>query len=398
MKLEQLFQNTIFLLGAGASMDAKCLSSSKMLQQLKENIKLLDKPDEKGIYNKYQSYKKEFHEIYEFVLASINYQQTLKNSLIHNNSYLNIEDFVMVLRQLKDKEFIIPYPLVGNWNDKIIKWELKNEKNNIFEEFKNFIINQLVNSWTRYNSQNAQALLKPIRELLYSAEEFKINVFSLNYDLIFEENFNTEKKRLLENGFTPRKINDKKVYLWSDDVFEHRDSAVKINLYKLHGSLNWEYDNENEVIGIKKNIFDGEEPLIIFGSSYKMLSFDPFLFILSEFRKKLQNAQIFVVIGYSFHDKYINNLLIQQLSQPTSKKMMIVDPDLKMSPKEFTEKLENIQNNKSINDVINFKKLNPAKLEILKSTAKEFFKDYFSNKAKKLGDLLQEAEKEDRIF
>jgi len=60
------------------------------------------------------SRKTAFHEIYYFIVASLVYQCRMKDTSINQTSYLNIEDFVMVLRQLIDKEYIIPYPLIGN--------------------------------------------------------------------------------------------------------------------------------------------------------------------------------------------------------------------------------------------------------------------------------------------
>ena len=211
-----------------------------------------------------------------------------------------------------------------------------------------------VKDWTRFSMDRAQAMLQPIRELLNSPTDFKMNIFSLNYDLIFETVFNSAVSRLLDNGFSEKTVSDSKVKYWAAD-FNSDLSRTKINLFKLHGSLDWEYNQESEEISIKEDIDDDREPLIIFGSYSKMLSFDPFLYILSKFRMQLEAATIFVVIGYSFHDKYINNLLIQQLSQNTSedipKKLLIVDPSCALkSETAVAEELKRIQDTKSISD------------------------------------------------
>jgi hypothetical protein len=108
MNLDQVFKKVVFLLGAGASKDADCKLSSEMLISLKEAINNLTPSDKDFIDN-----KEDFNEIYSFILASLKYQSTLKDSSISSNAYVNIEDFVMVLRQLIDKEFVIPYPLIG---------------------------------------------------------------------------------------------------------------------------------------------------------------------------------------------------------------------------------------------------------------------------------------------
>jgi len=192
------------------------------------------------------------------------------------------------------------------------------------------------------------------------------------------------------------------VRYWVAD-FNNELNQTKINLYKLHGSLDWEYNKETQEISIKESINDGKEPLMIFGSSSKMLSFDPFLYILSKFREKLEQATIFVAIGYSFHDKYINNLLIQQLSQNTNedkpKKLLIIDPTRdKQTPSTFADELKSIQDSKSINDIINFRQVSPERIHLIQKTAAEFYSEYFANSADLLKQELQQAEQEDKIF
>lgn len=395
MTLDNVFNKVVFLLGAGASKDVGCQLSRDMLRSLRKTINNLNASDKYFI-----KYKDDFNEINQFILASLNYQSTMKDTLSYEKFYLNIEDFVMILRQLIDKEFIIPYPLIGNWNDKIIKWELRN--GDVFSRFKDFILLQLVREWTKFDKDEANKVLEPIRQLLTVSDSIKLNIFSLNYDLVFEETFNLPTLRILDNGFSVRTVSDETIRYWTAD-FNNELSPTKINLYKLHGSLDWEYNPDSEDIQIKENINDSREPLIIFGSYAKMLSFDPFLYILSEFRTLLSKATIFIVIGYSFHDKYINNLLIQQLSNNTDenipKKLLIVDPSNKQkTTSQVANELRHIQDSKSINDVINFKKISHERIMLIPSTAAEFYKDYFSNNADLLVKELEQTEQADQIF
>ena len=168
MNLNEVFNKVVFLIGAGASKDARCKLSTEMLISLKEAINNLT-ASEKDFIN----YKEDFNEIYHFILASLKYQSTMKDSFVSSSDYVNIEDFVMVLRQLIDKEFIIPYPLIGNWNDKILKWELKT--GDVFLRFKDFITLLLVKDWTHYDKSKAEIILQPIREILNHSENIKVN-------------------------------------------------------------------------------------------------------------------------------------------------------------------------------------------------------------------------------
>lgn len=395
MKLENAFTKIVFLFGAGASKDAGCQLSRDMLLSLRDAINKLNASDKDFI-----RYKDDFSEIYQFILASLHYQSTMKDALSPDSAYLNIEDFVMILRQLIDKEFVIPYPLIGNWNDKITKWELKN--GDVFTRFKEFILLQLVREWTRFDQDLATKTLQPVRNLLTTSDRIKMNIFSLNYDLVLENSFNQPTAKILDNGFSERTISGETNRYWAAD-FNNPLSPTKINLYKLHGSIDWEYNPDSEDIQIKEDIDDGREPLIIFGSYSKMLSFDPFLYILSEFRTLLSKATLFVVIGYSFHDKYINNLLIQQLSINTEedipKRLIIVDPSNKdKSENQVAEDLRQIQDSKSINDVINFKQISHERIKLIKQTAGEFYIEYFGNNGELLMKELEEAEQADKIF
>jgi hypothetical protein len=404
MNLNNLFSKVVFLIGAGASFEADCKMSATMLKALEQSISNIQ-PDD----IEYIKYKSTFSEIYRFIIASLQYQSSLLNPSMNNPQNINIEDFVMVLRQLIDKEYIIPYPLIGNWNDKIIKWELWDSElngygnsGNVFQKFKKFITHLLVNDWTQFDVSKAECLLAPIQDLLISSEPFKMNIFSLNYDLVFENILNDKTKRIIDNGFSEKNIDGIHIKYWAND-FNDENSLSKINLYKLHGSLDWEYNDSTEEISIKENILDDREPLIIFGSYSKMLSFDPFLYILSKFRESLEDSTIFVVIGYSFHDKYINNLLIQQLSQNSKvgipKKLIIVNPSYKgKTSSQVSEELQLIQASKSINDIINFRHISPDRIKVLGQITSEFFKEYFSNHAEKLIGEVEETEKSGNIF
>src|SRR5688500_723892 len=107
--MKDSFKNIVFLFGAGVSIDAGCRSSKGILDDLIGTIKNPDALVEETL-------RKPFLEIYEFLQASLDYQHSLRNIRIDRNHYKsNIEDFILVLRKIIDKEFIIPYPLVGNW-------------------------------------------------------------------------------------------------------------------------------------------------------------------------------------------------------------------------------------------------------------------------------------------
>lgn len=86
----------------------------------------------------------------------------------------------------------------------------------------------------------------------------RANIFTTNYDTFFETVFDEiaiNKPLVVFNdgsqGFFKREVSYKNYYFnvvhsGTDDYF--RREIPSINLYKLHGSLTWRYDNEKEII------------------------------------------------------------------------------------------------------------------------------------------------------
>lgn len=376
MSTKHLFEKTVFLFGAGASMDAGCLSSKQMLQDLKKSILAL--PTEGNTRDHYLA-------IYDFILQSLVYQNALKDSDIRVSEVTNIEDFVSVLRQMIDREYIVPAPLVGNWNNKITTWESKNE--HVFKEMLDFTYDCLIKKWTSFDATKAKALMSPFSSLIETGENFDLRVFSLNYDLIFETTFNSETERLVDVGFSQKK--------WTGD-FDDPESPAKIKLYKLHGSVDWYFDNTDEEV--KLGAQDTIRPLIVFGSGAKIQSYDPFLSLLSNFRQSLKEAKLFVVVGYSFQDKYINNILIQSLGSDLNKKMLVIDPAAPDDKMEFIKRVERFQSSKSLNEIISLTRISPDRVDLLKKGAQNFFNEFLGENAKKLSETLREVEKGDQVF
>lgn len=356
-------------------MHAGCKSSKGMLQDLKSSISQLP-PDHEC--------KAHFAAIYDFIIQSLTYQNALKDPDRKLSDLSNIEDFIAVLRQMIDREFIVPSPLIGSWNAKITSWELKRER--VFQDFLDYVYEKLVNEWTKFDEKKAKELVQPIRNLV-NADNFDLRIFSLNYDLIFERIFNSNEESLVYTGFSQDR--------WVGD-FEDPNLREKIKLFKLHGSLDWYFDKEEEEVlqGQSTNV----KPLIVFGSGPKIQSYDPFLSLLSGFRSQLRDASLFVTVGYSFQDKYINNILIQSLSSEVNKQLLVVDPILEDEKMKFIERIEDFQSTRSLTDIISFTQLSPDKVEFAKMTAKDFFDLYFSDECTELKSKLYAVEQGEKVF
>ncbi len=402
MTLEEAFDSTVFLLGAGASYEANCLVSRAMLGKLHQAI--VDIPQDHIVY---KDYKKAFGELYEFIRPSLSFQSDLRNIRSGGGDLYspNIEDYILILRKIINKDFIIPEPLVGSWSERLLRLEIKYD--NIFQMYLNFIYEKVIDWITPPdNYASASELLTPFRELLQNTGDinYHINLFSLNYDLVFEKVLNTDSVVQVNTGFDSDGI-------WDEDWFN--SDTAKINMSKIHGSLDW-YLNQDDTCclsnhAIAFNPLNPEElkPHIILGFEYKLFSVDPFFTLLQQFIKQLKKSKLLVVIGYSFFDNYLNNIIIRHLNSDEHCRMLIVDPfwaNMKDPKEAFLAYLRQIQADTSNLNINNYTTLSSSRLEFYQcedneiAGAKNFYKKFLSNKGQHLIEYLSKGGEKELEF
>jgi SIR2-like protein len=166
----------------------------------------------------------------------------------------------------------------------------------------------------------------------------RINVFTTNNDLFNERvldhlniNYNNGFGGGLERFFNPARFGytfSKKIEV-SVEKYEALDNMVY--LYKLHGSINWVEKEGNSLFNIQEiNVSPGDkapkESVLIYPNPLKQSKSltSPYSDLIREFQKKLllQNSVLFV-IGYSFSDDHLNNIIYQALSANSSISVVI---------------------------------------------------------------------------
>jgi hypothetical protein len=396
--MKEIFEKTLFLFGAGSTFEAECMVSTHMLEALKRDIDSIEPAD--GIN---YAYRDLFKEIYVFMRACLSFQVSKRNhELKENNKYSeNIEDFILILRQIINKDYILPQPIVGSWSEEILLFRVK--RSNIFELFLDFILARLIN-WIKPNAKKARALVKPFKSLFEETidQDYVVDIFTLNYDLVFEQFLNSESEKIVNNGFLK--------HLWKQKFATGADNS-RINLFKIHGSIDWYFDETDQLIKYKTDhqpAFNPKNPSeikphIILGYQHKLFSVEPFFSIVQEFINKLRGANLIVIVGYSFNDSYINNLIIQEVNKDKNKRLLIVDPKWSQgSEEEFVEYIKLVQSDKSSMNLRNTSLLIQERVKLYstgkKKGAKSFFKDYLANKAKLLSNELIELTKDEKPF
>lgn len=326
----------IFLLGAGASVDAGIPASCGMINKLEV---LLKTPSWEG-----------FAPLYNYVKSAIIYADGIKGKFEYAN--FNIERLVNTLDELRKSDEHPLFPFIGSWNPK-----LPEVTGNNFDKlgiFRKKIVEELSQQWVHSeydeHSQYYEGLSRFQKEY-----QHLLRVFTLNYDLCVEKSC---KQSGVERGFGEDKF-------WDWKIFENEAQLdSNIFLYKLHGSIDWARDERGKLTYKDKGI-PSDQIEIIFGTTYKLQYIDPFLFFAYEFRKRLMTeVQLLICVGYGFADEHINGIIAQALNGDHSRKMLVITPT---TPENYDETLQHIRSTLKLSHADN--------VFLWNLTAKEFFND-----------------------
>jgi len=276
-------KDLIFLIGAGCSKEANIPTSDEMVTKLEQALK-----NDDGWH--------QFNKFYCYLKNTI----LIGDNISESDTSFNIEKLVNVLSELKKDKKHILYPFFIGWNN--ILNEFVHNDNNLIDSFINKIIEKLPD-WVIPDDEYKNAGYYARFLEFQNQWTYPLRIFSLNYDLCFEEN--TSSNHTLITGFEEDEI-------WNDELFIKQESPVHIYLYKLHGSIDWRRQTDKTLKKFSKKPGIGKSE-IIFGTDYKVQSIDPYLFYIHELRKYSLECRLIIIIGYSFGDDHINNLIEQSL-------------------------------------------------------------------------------------
>lgn len=174
----------------------------------------------------------------------------------------------------------------------------------------------------------------------------RIKVFTLNYDLLFEFAA-TQVNAIVIDGFSftiPRTFSGR---FFDYDIVQREGSKLKdednfinrvFHLHKLHGSVDWEREDN---LVIKKD--KPKKPLMIYprDAKYKDSYEQPFFEMMARFQRslRLDNDTILICIGYSFNDSHVNAAIEEALNQNPGFRLAVIDPYFDNSTVEGIKKI-----------------------------------------------------------
>lgn len=165
----------------------------------------------------------------------------------------------------------------------------------------------------------------------------RAKVFTLNYDTLFEQAGKKGGFTIID-GFSfsfPRQFNgrnfDYDIVFRDKSRLKEEDNFINkvFHLYKPHGSVDWE-KNEEGVIQ-SENI---EKALMIYpkDNKYENSYHQPFFEMMSRFQQNLRKDNVLLIcIGFSFCDKHIVTMIQESLEQNTGFQLVVVNKGIDTS-------------------------------------------------------------------
>lgn len=179
---------------------------------------------------------------------------------------------------------------------------------------------------------NDTAYLRPLAELA-KRQPGGLDVLTLNYDLTVE--------LMAQATSTPI---DRGIGSWEPgNAIERTHEDGKINLHKLHGSLDWELEPPGHALEPPKILSperteetdaDGDgilhfnrrrRPWIVVGDREKLATDGPTLDLLQSATVALRQASHLVIVGYSFSDIHINAMIRDWMAADDARTIGVLD-------------------------------------------------------------------------
>lgn len=165
------------------------------------------------------------------------------------------------------------------------------------------------------------------RWIRYAERKNSIEVFTTNYDYLFEIGFESQNLSYFDGfvgGYKP----------FFDPISVENDKLIPhwTRLWKLHGSLGWGYDEDEKRIIRSRETNDDQ--IVIYPSLLKYddsrkQPYSSYIERLSSFLKK--DDGILFICGYSFGDQHINDTIMNALAQSKSTTVIALVFDDKLS-------------------------------------------------------------------
>jgi NAD-dependent SIR2 family protein deacetylase len=303
------------LAGAGLSADAGLPMSVELARRLREKlIALIHTSEGTQDAAKAREQAKRWLALFHFLDGGVRFQEGILNRDPGNS--VNIEQIAIAAEELHNRTTNPLAAYAAGWHRRID--ELENSDPMLLRSFVDFTYGSVDE---QLRNPRDVSYLEGLRDLCIDGAG--LDIFTLNYDLCVEKALSAASEKFA-NGFNEKGI-------WSPETFS--DGAA-INLFKLHGSLDWvddavyglcslaypRHENADTIQG------DDTRPHLVFGTAHKLSAKEPFLTLAYYFSKATLQTQILAVVGYSFADEHVNQIIEQGMKKNANLRLIVASP------------------------------------------------------------------------
>ncbi len=328
--------NIAFLFGAGVSITSGLPKTEELTDKILngENIVRVS-----GRYI-YEEYPEKFKNIgdNEYINRFKKLFHILNNNLGNHYSFINrqinYEDYYYMIDSMHtDQNMEFENPIVEYFSDYLFKVhtsvfeplcdlfsplrliDLMGEAKNYIRDLVAFYLYKTPNDLTQFS------LLNDINSDRDYTQAF---ISTLNHDTLIEQYLRTNKIPF-SDGFVNENDNAR---IWNPDSYKE-----KINLFKLHGSIDWSYFKSDDPYEKKICIYnspprdlDTDSPVLIMGSFNKLREYSrgAIFDLQCLFSRTLNQCNRLIISGYSFGDQGINSRIINWLYGTRDRKIIII--------------------------------------------------------------------------
>jgi NAD-dependent SIR2 family protein deacetylase len=194
-------------------------------------------------------------------------------------------------------------------------WELVNKAD--LEAYEYFI-----------NNSNDFPLSKLLEHFLDTAGK-KVSIITTNYDRLAEY-ASSLAKAVICTGYSQNPIGHFSNSIQSNNLASLKGYKGQVNIWKVHGSLDWfkSKEDENIQLPIRQNIPQNYSPLIVTPglSKYSETHNEPYRTIFTQADSEIEQANGFLCIGYGFNDIHVQPKLITQIKN--NKPIIVITKEL----------------------------------------------------------------------
>ena len=337
----ELGENPMVLLGAGASVEAGIPATVGMTQELVERIG-------RG------AYRSQMSKALNYVCAALIAHDAARG--VNPLGELDVERVFAAIELLAERGELEVAPFVASWDAAVDAWDRRSAPGFVERDLAKAILTKdgrgaqreietLIRSMTGTGTGEtytalASEMIQEMRSMLAGHQKSlgylvplvrtargtkPLTIATLNYDLSIEQAGDHEGI-VVETG----------IDAWIADRRWPPHPGDGVRLLKLHGSIDWCWgraemeDGQMPMREVARTDVPESEPrmpVLVFGQRGKLQAEGPFLSLLAEFEAALAESDRLIVVGYSFRDTHVNDIVRRWTRADKTRTIVLVDPN-----------------------------------------------------------------------